>query len=96
MTTTAPYDEVALDDFDLSDADFWTAPRSFREGAFKTLRDTPGLVHFDERVIPDLPFPPGPGYYAVTRHEDVWHVSRNAQAVLLGARARTSATCPRR
>jgi cytochrome P450 len=84
MTTLAPYDEVALGDFDLSDADFWTAPRSFREGAFKTLRDTPGLVHFDERVIPDLPFPPGAGYWALTRHDDIWHVSRNPKLFCSG------------
>jgi methyl-branched lipid omega-hydroxylase len=77
MTTLAPTDDVALDDVDLADPEFWVAPRSFREGAFRTLRDTPGLVHFDERVIPDVPFPPGPGYWAVTRHDDIWHVSRN-------------------
>ncbi|MGE5210176.1 MAG: cytochrome P450, partial [Acidobacteriota bacterium] len=77
MTGNAPYDEVTLDDFDLSDPEFWTAPRAHREGAFKALRDTPGLVHYDERVIPDLPFPPGPGYWALTRHDDIWHVSRN-------------------
>ena len=46
MTTIAPHDEVSLADFDLSDPEFWLAPRSFREGAFKALRDTPGLVHF--------------------------------------------------
>ena len=28
-----------------------TAPREFRDGAFRTLRDTPGFQHFDERVI---------------------------------------------
>ncbi|MEY3679727.1 MAG: hypothetical protein RL547_339, partial [Actinomycetota bacterium] len=30
---------VALDDIDLSDPEFWLKDRSFREGAFKTLRD---------------------------------------------------------
>ncbi len=49
MTTLESVDEVSLDDFDLSDPEFWLAPRSFREGAFKALRDTPGLVHFAER-----------------------------------------------
>ena len=62
MTMTTSTDQVPLADIDLSDPEFWTAPRSFREGAFKTLRDTPGLVHFIEREIPDSPFPPGPGY----------------------------------
>ena len=80
----APYDQVGLDDFDLSDPEFWLAPRPFREGAFKTLRDTPGPVHYDEREIPDLPFPPGPGYWALTRHDDIWHVSRNPKLFCSG------------
>ena len=77
MTTTATIDQVPLTDVDLSDPEFWTAPRAFREGAFKTLRDTPGLVHFIEREFEDSPFPAGPGYWAVTRHDDIWHVSRS-------------------
>ncbi len=84
MTTIVPPDEVSLDDFDLSDPDFWTSSRSFREGAFKALRDEPGLIHFDEREIPDLPFPIGDGYWALTRHDDIWHVSRNAQLFCSG------------
>ena len=33
--------DVPLGDFDLSDVEFWTAPRDYRDGAFKTMRDTP-------------------------------------------------------
>ncbi len=69
---------VPLGSFDLSDPEFWTAPRDHREGAFKTLRDTDGLQFFAERVFEDSPFPPGPGYWALVRHEDVWAASRNA------------------
>jgi cytochrome P450 len=75
---------VPLDDFDLSDPLFWAADRELREGAFKTLRDTPGLRFFPEREIPDFPFPPGPGYWALTRHDEVWHVSRNPQLFCSG------------
>jgi cytochrome P450 len=75
---------VAADSFDLSDPLFWAAPRDYREAAFKSLRDAPGLAFFAEREIPDLPFPVGPGYYALTRHEDVWAASRNAQLVCSG------------
>jgi methyl-branched lipid omega-hydroxylase len=75
---------VPLDSFDLSDFEFWVADRDFREGAFRTLRDTPGLVHYEERVLEDAPFPPGDGYYALTRHEDIWQVSRNAQLFCSG------------
>jgi cytochrome P450 len=43
------------------------------------MRDTPGLPFFEEALIEDSPFPRGPGYYALSRHEDIWQVSRNAQ-----------------
>ncbi|MEO7398431.1 MAG: cytochrome P450 [Ilumatobacteraceae bacterium] len=76
--------DVPLGSFDLSDFDFWTKPRDFREGAFKTLRDTPGLQFFEEQVLNDWPFPTGPGYYALTRYEDVWTASRNAHLFCSG------------
>ena len=76
--------DVPLDSFDLSDFEFWKQPREYREGAFKTLRDTPALQFFDEQVFADSPFPPGPGYYALTRYEDVWAASRNAQLFCSG------------
>ena len=75
---------VPLGTFDLSDFEFWSQPREYREGAFKTLRDTPGLQFFAERDFEDSPFPLGPGYYALTRHEDVWAASRNAQLFCSG------------
>lgn len=68
---------VPIDEFDLSDVEFWTEPRDYREGAFVSLRNTPGLVHYEERVIEGSPFPPGAGYWALTRHDEIWHVSRN-------------------
>ena len=71
--------DVPLAELDLSDVEFWKAPREHRDGVFKKLRDTPGLVHFEEALIPDSPFPRGAGYYALTRHEDIWQVSRNAK-----------------
>ena len=75
---------VPLNDFDLSDVDFWIADRAYREGAFKTLRDTPGLVHYEEALFEDSPFPRGAGYYALTRHDDIWHVSRNPKLFCSG------------
>jgi hypothetical protein len=74
-TTTVP--TVPLEDIDLSTIEFWLAPRDWRNGAFKTLRDTPGLTFWPERIVEGYPFPPGPGYYVAARHDDVWHVSRN-------------------
>lgn len=69
---------ISIDSIDLSDMEFWAGPRDVRDATFKALRDTPALQHFEERVIEESPFPPGDGYYALTRHEDVWAVSRNA------------------
>ncbi len=76
--------QVALGDIDLSADAFWTADRAWREGAFATLRNESPLAFFAERVLPDSPFPPGPGYWAITRHDDIWHVSRNAQLFCSG------------
>ena len=75
---------VAAGSFDLSDPVFWAEPRDYREAAFKTLRDTPGLPFFAEREFEGSPFPVGPGYYSLTRHEDVWQASRNAQLFCSG------------
>jgi len=75
---------VPLSDIDLSDPEFWLKDRSFREGAFKTLRDESPFHFFTERVIEDAPFPPGPGYRAITRHDDIWHISRNPQLFCSG------------
>ncbi len=82
MTTSSP--SVSLDSIDLSDIEFWAGPRDVREATFKLLRDTPGLQHFEERVIENAPFPPGAGYYALARHEDIWAVSRNAKVFCSG------------
>ncbi|MEY3567211.1 MAG: hypothetical protein RLZ19_1225, partial [Actinomycetota bacterium] len=75
---------VPLSDIDLSSPEFWTADRAWREGAFRTLRDEKPFAFFEERVIEDAPFPPGPGYFAVTRHDDIWQISRNAQLFCSG------------
>jgi cytochrome P450 len=75
---------VSLADINLSDPEFWTKPRDWREGAFKTLRDESPFQFFEERVLEDSPFPPGRGYRALTRHDDIWHVSRNAQMFCSG------------
>jgi len=82
--TAASLPQVPLDAIDLSDPEFWVRDRAYREGAFKTLRDESPFQFFNERVIEDSPFPPGPGYRAVTRHDDIWHISRNPQLFCSG------------
>jgi methyl-branched lipid omega-hydroxylase len=69
---------------DISRWDFWTGDRAERAAVWATLRATPGLPFYPERTFEDSPIPPGPGYYAVTRHEDVWHASRNPDVFCSG------------
>ena len=69
---------------DISTMEFWTGPRNERSEAFRILRNTPGLPKYPERFLEGSPFPPGPGYHAVTRHEDVWAASRNPELFCSG------------
>ena len=75
---------IPLTDSELSDPTFWLRDREYREAAFRTLRDMPGLKYFDEWDFPDSPFPKGPGYWALARHEDVFAASRNAHLFCSG------------
>ncbi|HVE19578.1 MAG TPA: cytochrome P450, partial [Ilumatobacteraceae bacterium] len=76
--------DVALGTFELSDPEFWIAPRDFRHAAFRSLRAADELVFYDEWEFEDSPLPKGPGYWAITRHEDVWAASRNPQIFISG------------
>ena len=76
--------DVALGTFELSDPEFWIAPRNFRHDAFRSLRSADELVFYDEWEFEGSPLPKGPGYWAVTRHEDVWAASRNPQVFISG------------
>ena len=76
--------DVALGSFDLSDPEFWTRSRQYREGAFKTLRDQQPMSFWEEFDFIDAQFPRGAGYWSVVNHEDVWHVSRNPQTFVSG------------
>lgn len=74
--------DVALKDIDLSSPEFWNAPRDYRESAFAKLRNEEPIRFFEEM---DFVFvPKGPGYFALTRHDDIWHVSRNPQLFCSG------------
>ena len=76
--------DVALGSFDLSDPEFWTMSREYREGAFKSLRDNQPMSFWEEFDFIDAQFPRGAGYWSVVNHEDVWHVSRNPQIFVSG------------
>ena len=77
-----PEERLPVDRIDLSDLDFWALPWATRDGAFRTLRRERPIAHFDEPDLRDrsaLAPPPGPGFWAVTRHADVAEVSRHPE-----------------
>jgi len=77
-----PREVLAVDEIHLSDPLFWQRPLEEREGAFATLRRERPVSFHEE---PDLGvLPQGPGYWAVTRHADILHVSRNPQLFCSG------------
>ena len=77
------------DNIDLSDLEFWRRPWSEREAAFAVLRAERPIAFYDEPVVEgtSMIFPPGPGYYALTRHRDVATASRHPEVFTSGAGA---------
>lgn len=69
-----------VEDIELGDPEFWALPSSEREGAFLTLREEAPVSYHQEFDFPGLP--KGPGFWALTRYEDVRTVSRDAQTFI--------------
>ncbi len=82
-----PLEAVSPDEIDLSALEFWARPPEEIEGAFLALRRERPVAHFAERDLrdrsPHMP-PPGPGYWAVTRHADVVEASRHPEVFRSG------------
>ena len=78
-----PNQRLALDEIDLSDPGFWSRPLDEREGAFLTLREQDPIRFFEEPVVSEM-FPPGPGYYSLTRHADVLEASKRSAVFCSG------------
>lgn len=74
-----PRHVLAVDEIHLSDQAFWLRPLEEREGAFATLRAERPISFHEEPYIDGLPFPRGPGYWALTRHADILEVSRSPE-----------------
>nr|AGO97173.1 cytochrome P450 [Streptomyces sp. CNT-179] len=65
------------DAIDLNDiGGFWTESIEYRHAAFDALRARPTLPFFPEPEFPGAQ--PGPGYYALTRMDDILQVTRDA------------------
>ncbi len=77
-TTTAPIPttNLSLDEIRLGDLEMWL--RDDREGIFAKLRaEAPITFHAEPVPPPDVPFPQGPGFWALTRFADVMQASRD-------------------
>ncbi len=79
------------DQIDLSDPEFWARPLSEREGAFLTLREQKPLGFWAEPDLSAAGIEPGPGYYGVTKFDDIVEISRSPERFCSG-RGATSIT----
>ena len=82
-----PRQVLSAEEIDLADREFWGRPWDEREGAFLTLRQERPLAHFEEGDLTgrsQIAFPPGPGYWAVTRYADVAEISRHPEVYCSG------------
>jgi cytochrome P450 len=73
---------LGVDDIHLSDEAFWLRPLEEREGAFATLREERPISFHAEPEYGIMP--PGPGFWALSRHADILHVSRRADLFCSG------------
>ena len=67
---------MRVDEIDLSAPEFWQQPDEVRDEAFAMLRRDAPIKHFAEPVFQEG-MTEGPGYWALTKYADVWHVSRH-------------------
>jgi methyl-branched lipid omega-hydroxylase len=91
-TPAAPLGAVDLDAVDLSDRDFWLEPPAVRSAVYDALRRERPFAFFAEPDMP--PLPPGPGYWAVTRHADVEAISSRPAVFCSGAGATSTLDLP--
>jgi len=87
---------LTVDQIDLSQLEFWEAPWAQREAAFATLRRQRPIAFFEEIEVPDsaIPLPPGRGYYAITRYQDIVEISRHPELFCSGQSGSTIVDMP--
>ena len=89
-----PTTDLALDDVRLGDIEQWMRPD--REGIFAKLRaERPISFQEEPAPPPEMGIPQGPGFWALTRHDDVVHV-RATPTCSIRRRHRPSATYRRK
>ncbi len=77
-----PATDLTIDEINFGNSDLWY--RDDWPGMFAKLREERPVSWHEEREIPGLGLPAGPGYWAVTRYEDVQHVSRHPELFISG------------
>jgi methyl-branched lipid omega-hydroxylase len=88
------HDVIPLDAIDLSDLEFWARPLAEREGAFHQLRTNRPLPFFAEPDAQSDLVPSGPGYYAVTKYDDIIEISKDPEMYCSGKGATSIADLP--
>jgi len=78
-----PVEELAVDDIQLADPDLWKRPEWVIEGAFQTLRRERPVSFHREFGHGDL-IKQGPGFWALTRYEDIERASRDHETFISG------------
>jgi methyl-branched lipid omega-hydroxylase len=87
-----PSETLSLDQIRLGDPEFWKHPPDVREGAFQWLRrEQP--ISFHEEVYDRL-FPPGPGFWALSRHADILYAGTHPKLFCSGKGATSIADIP--
>ncbi|HEY1973818.1 MAG TPA: cytochrome P450, partial [Pseudonocardia sp.] len=95
MSTARPTADAAdaAPAVNLSDIEgFWTEPIERRHDAFNDLRERADLPFYPEPQISFLP--PGPGFFALTRLDDIVQASRTPKIFTSGAGATSAADLP--
>jgi cytochrome P450 len=76
MSVRIPTTDLAVNEIRLGEIEQWLRPD--REGIFAKLRaEAPVTFHAEAEVPPEVPIPRGPGFWAITRYDDVMQVSRD-------------------
>jgi cytochrome P450 len=82
MGPMTPVDKLALEDIQLSDPAFWARPDEEREAVFARLRAEQPISFQAEMEFEGNPI--GPGYWSLTRFEDIWTASRKPEVFISG------------
>ena len=77
MDATPDTSGIDLDAIDFTAPATYFGGASAREALFKKFRDDRPVAFLPEGTIPG--FPPGPGFWSLTRYDDVMHVSRHPE-----------------